>query len=372
MKLGLIVPGGVDRSGVERVIPRLLWLIERLSRQHEVHVFALRQEPLPSTYPLLGATVHNMGRWPRRLRALRALLAEHARGPFDVLHAFWVAPQGVLATAAGALLGVPVVVHAIGADFARLPEIGYGLSNSVRGSAWLQAVAYTADCITVQSEAMRLHGHALGVRTMRIPDGIELERWPPRAPRAQLHDPVRLLQVADLNGVKDQTTLLRAFKQLRDIRPAQLDIVGEDTLDGQLHRLAEELGIARDVRFHGRLPHARLRAIYEHSDLLVVTSLWESGPIAALEAAIAGVPVVGTDVGHLTEWAGDAALVVPPGDAAGLAEAMLQLLSDEGLRCRIAQRAQARALQESMERTCVVVEEIGTALQRRRQPFLTA
>ncbi|HEU4559853.1 MAG TPA: hypothetical protein VFS20_18520, partial [Longimicrobium sp.] len=66
MKVALVVPGGVDRSGTHRVIPVLLWLIERVARVHELHVFALRQEPRPATWELLGARVHNAGgRAPR-------------------------------------------------------------------------------------------------------------------------------------------------------------------------------------------------------------------------------------------------------------------------------------------------------------------
>jgi len=62
MRIGLVVTGGVDRSGRERVVPSLLWLIERLARRHEVHVFALHYYRDPCTYPLLGATVHDVGR----------------------------------------------------------------------------------------------------------------------------------------------------------------------------------------------------------------------------------------------------------------------------------------------------------------------
>ena len=45
MKVALIVPGGVDRSGEYRVIPVLLALMHRLTPYHELHVFALAQEP---------------------------------------------------------------------------------------------------------------------------------------------------------------------------------------------------------------------------------------------------------------------------------------------------------------------------------------
>jgi hypothetical protein len=90
VKIALVVPGGVDRSGTERVIPCLLWLIERLvAAGDEVHVFALNQEPEPGEWRLLGATVHNAGtRWPR-LRTVAAMLREHRRGRFDAVHAFW-------------------------------------------------------------------------------------------------------------------------------------------------------------------------------------------------------------------------------------------------------------------------------------------
>ena len=61
MKIALIVPGGLDRSGRENVIPALLWLVERLAQRHEVLAVALHQEPEPSRYPLLGAQVINLG-----------------------------------------------------------------------------------------------------------------------------------------------------------------------------------------------------------------------------------------------------------------------------------------------------------------------
>ena len=83
MKLALVVPGGVDRTGEFRVIPVLLALIERLARTHDVHVFALRQEAVAGQWKLVGATIHNIGDgWPR-LRAIAAIRAEHRRAPFD-------------------------------------------------------------------------------------------------------------------------------------------------------------------------------------------------------------------------------------------------------------------------------------------------
>src|SRR5579872_7520751 len=135
MRIGLVVTGGVDRSGHERVVPTLLWFIERLARRHDVHVFALHHYPEPCDYPLLGATVHDTGRVDGppglrryRLRArLQAAVAAH--GPFDLLHAYAGMPAGVTATAVGARLGIPVIVSCTSGEFVSIPDIRYGLQR---------------------------------------------------------------------------------------------------------------------------------------------------------------------------------------------------------------------------------------------------
>src|SRR5499427_7785047 len=73
MRIGMVVTGGVDASGRERVVPALLWLVERLARRHDVHVFALHYYREPRTYPLAGATIHDLGRvdGPPGMRRLR-------------------------------------------------------------------------------------------------------------------------------------------------------------------------------------------------------------------------------------------------------------------------------------------------------------
>ena len=127
MRIALVVTGGVDPSGRQFVIPALLWLIERLAREHRVTVYALQKDRQPSTYPLLGATVRDLGSprgvW-RQTRALIAAMRED--GPFDVIHAYWALPGGLAAGVAGRRLGVPVIVTCDSGEFVARPEIGYG------------------------------------------------------------------------------------------------------------------------------------------------------------------------------------------------------------------------------------------------------
>src|SRR5262245_15106165 len=116
MKLALVVPGGVDRSGEYRVIPALLGLIRRVAAIHELHVFALRQEAAMAQWQLLGARIHNSGNRLTVARTLAAIRREHRRGPFDLAQAFFSGECGFIAVTAAALLSVPSVVHVAGGE----------------------------------------------------------------------------------------------------------------------------------------------------------------------------------------------------------------------------------------------------------------
>jgi glycosyltransferase involved in cell wall biosynthesis len=331
MKIAIVVPGGVDRSGTRRVIPALLWLIERLAVEDEVHVFALQQEKLPARWPLLGAQVHNAGARPRRLRALGQMLGEHRRGRFDVVHAFWAGGPGVAAALFSRLTGVPMLLTLPGGDLCAMPDIGYGARLTRRGRFWVDLAVRQATRVIVPSEWMRSQAAALGVNATCIRYGVALDQWPTRMPiRRVPGTPLRIVQVANLNRVKDQETLLGAMRILATRGVAfEVDVIGLDTLGGAVQRRCHDLGLTDHVRFHGFVEHDAVRPFIERADLMVVSSRHEGVPIAALEAAVAGVPTVGTAVGQITDWAPDAAIAVPIGDAEALADAIERLAGDE-------------------------------------------
>ncbi|WP_368564653.1 glycosyltransferase family 4 protein [Pseudoxanthomonas sp. UTMC 1351] len=359
MKLALVVPGGVDRSGEFRVIPVLLTLIERLARTHEVHVFALHQEAAPGCWELAGATVHNIGDGWTRLRAIAAIRAEHHCAPFDLIQAFFSGYCSLVAVAAAHLLRRPSLVHIAGGELVALHDIEYGGRRTWSSRLREAAVLRAADTVTAASAPIIDSLHALGLEAQRVPLGVDLRAWPPLAPRRRGKGEARLLHVASLNRVKDQSTLLHALAILQRAGvPFRMDIVGVDTLHGEMQRLVQRLGLANQVHFLEFKTQRELRPIMEAADLLVMSSLHEAGPMVLLEAAIAGVPTVGTAVGHLVEWAPSAALAVPPGDPAALAEAVRQVLKDEDLRLRLAWAAQCRATREDARHTERVFERM--------------
>ena len=109
------------------------------------------------------------------------------------------------------------------------------------------------------------------------------------------------------------------------------------------------------------MTQAQLRPVMAGSHINVVSSLHEAGPLVLLEAAVLGVPTVGTAVGHLAEWAPDAALAVPVADPLALAAAIRRLVVDEDLRLRLAGEALRRAVEEDADHTAALFEELHAA-----------
>jgi glycosyltransferase involved in cell wall biosynthesis len=348
MKIGLIVPGGVDRSGRVLVIPALLALIERLARNHKVVVVSLDPNTEPSEYELLGARVVNLGLTKARthlswtvvtlgklMSALRA-----AGGGFDLLHAFWTFPQGTLAVAAGLLLAMPVVVSIGGGELVWLPAIRYGGMRTLRSRITMWATLRMASAVSGPSMYVMRYATRMRPDTQWIPTGVDTTIFRGSIQRT-CGEPWHLVQVAGLNKVKDQETLLRALQQVATVCPhIVLDSIGVDVLNGRVQALAHDLDIADLVRFHGVLTVDEIVPIYQKAHLFVQSSLHESMGAAVLEASAAGVPIVGTNVGIVAEMAPRAAVAVPVSDPGALAKGILELLQDSRRRESLALAAQ--------------------------------
>jgi glycosyltransferase involved in cell wall biosynthesis len=372
MKIGMIVPGGVDRGGREHVVPALLWLIEALARRHDVHVLVLDYYPEPCSYRLLGATVHDLGRvgglrGTRRLRIERRLAAAlAAHGPFDVLHAYWGMPAGVVTTRLSRSVNTPVVVTFDSGEFVRCDDIRYGLQRRWIDRRAIRAAVRAADAVTVPTAFMQRLAARHGAHPAVIPVGVDVSRFP-RAARAD-GPPWRLIRVASLNQVKDYPNLLRAFAHLVARAPAandvhnvhdiHLDIVGEDTLGGEIQSLSDRLGLAARVTFHGAQPTDRVSSLYARAHLNIVSSRHESANVTVLEAACTGLPTVGTAVGYVSDLQPDGAIGVPVQDPVALADAIEHALRDPERRDRIGRAARAWAVAHDAEWTARRFEKV--------------
>ena len=344
MRIALVVTGGVDRSGREKVIPALLWLIERLATQHELFVYALRYHAQPCTYPLFGATVRDLGRPAGMLRQYQTLLAALKRdGPFGVVHGYWALPAGLVAAVAARRLGIPSIVTCDSGEFTGIPEIGYGLQIRPRQRAAVFAALKIATRVTVCTAYMERLARAHGAAPVVIPLGVDTAAFPP----LQRPDgpPWRLLNVANLNPVKDHRTLIEAFRLVADrVADVHLDLAGEDTMKGVLQEEVTRRALGDRVTFHGVLPSDGVAALFRRAHLFVLSSRHEAAGVAALEAAASCVPIAGTHVGYLADWAPDAARTVHPADPGALADAVVTLLADSAARQRLARSARQWAV----------------------------
>ncbi len=366
MKIALIVPGF---SSHERdwCIPVLLDYVRALSRLDEVHVFTLRWPERSARYTVFGAEVRALGGRPRLgprvlglwARAVGAITAEHRRGPFDVLHAFWADEPGWVASMAGARLRRPVLLSLAGGELVGLPDIHYGLQILPGRRAFVRWLMRRAALVTGGSD------YLLGLARAHLPSsqqhrlrraslGVDLSRFTPGAAPANGH--TLGLNVGALYPVKDQALLLRALARL----PGHIGvrIAGEGPLLAPLQGLAAGLGLAERVQFLGPVDHGALPAVYAAADVFVQTSRHEAQGMALLEAAACGVPAVGTPVGVLPE------LGLPAADESALAETLGALLADSARRIALGQAARQRAADEfslegAMERFRALYAEVA-------------
>jgi rhamnosyl/mannosyltransferase len=217
-----------------------------------------------------------------------------------------------------------------------------------------RALYRRAECVIVSSPALAA-GSALVRHARRvavIPFGIELGRYTrvdeesrSRTNRRMAAVPgPRMLFVGRLVYYKGLEVLLDAMGRCQ----GSLVIVGEGPLDGALRSIVVEKRLGERVLFAGHVDDADLPAFYQACDVFVLpsTARTEAFGVVQIEAMAAGRPVVSTNLPTGVPWVnqdGVSGLVVPPGDAAALGDALHRLLDDGALRQRLGEGARRRA-----------------------------
>jgi glycosyltransferase involved in cell wall biosynthesis len=198
-----------------------------------------------------------------------------------------------------------------------------------------------------------------------------------------LSDPPRILSVAYLRPEKGVGYLLEAFEMLRKSRPLKLTLVGgsdratgaEAIIQEQIRRspFREDITLAGMVDFGDPLfDH------YRSADVFVVASLSEGTPRTLVEARAFGCPAVATRVGGIPSSVDDGrtGLLVEPRDAAGLANAIDRILTDEALRRKLIAAGLQGAQQQTLEYFAAqLVDEVRLVTEEARRdgvPMLRA
>lgn len=176
-------------------------------------------------------------------------------------------------------------------------------------------------------------------KVTRIYNGVDTQRFNPEGVRSlpesfgQAQDLIVIGTVGRMHGVKDQLTLVRAFTRLTEMVPEAKDrlrlvLVG----DGPLRVQAEAVLSEYEVRAAAWLPGERedIPDILRAMDLFVLPSSAEGISNTVLEAMASGLPVVATAVGGNPELVreGECGALVPPGDAAAMADVLATYVRD--------------------------------------------
>ena len=154
---------------------------------------------------------------------------------------------------------------------------------------------------------------------------------------------IRLLTVGRIAAEKSPVLVAEALADLDRADPGRYSLrwVGEGPLTGALSERAVELGVAGRLELPGFVPFGpELLELYRDSHAFVHVAATEGVPGVLYEAMGSGLPVVATDVGGVAEAlrGGEAGLLVAPGDATAIADAVRRLADDPELRDRLARR----------------------------------
>ncbi|MBK9713253.1 MAG: glycosyltransferase [Kouleothrix sp.] len=158
-----------------------------------------------------------------------------------------------------------------------------------------------------------------------------------------------VLYIGRIERLKGITVLLEAASSVINIFPdIHFVLAGgkhPSLPTAELSEQVRQLDLAENVHFLGHVPHEQLPSWYQHAMIAVLPSYYETFGLAALEPMAFGVPVVTTAAGGLPEVVehGISGILVPPGDAQALAEAIVDLVRYPDTRARLGQAARERA-----------------------------
>lgn len=343
MKL-LVVIHSLDAGGTQKFLANLTaGLVERdvtvdivtLSLAGEPDFFPLppgvARVRLALDRPHRGAIWSKLSRDIDSLRQLRKVV--RSADPDVVLSLGW--STNVIALASTRLLRVPVVISE------RVDP-----RDNPAGRWWpiAQRLLYPfADHLVTQTEGVErfMRSWVRPGRVTTIPNPIPSPLF---AVELQPSQKPHIVAVCRLSPQKGVDVLLRALELVRRREPeAQLSLVGGGPNRSELELLAEDLGIASAVRFHGMIEDPT--TVSRTAWCGCLASRNEGFPNALLEMMALGLPVVSTDCrsGPAELLGADGGILVPVDDHVALADALSELLADAGLRRRLGAAARLRA-----------------------------
>lgn len=272
---------------------------------------------------------------------VEAICAEHARAPFDVLHAQYGYPCGWMVQEAARRTGVPTVVSIQGGDG---HWVGSCCETHRRAMVDVldHANAVLIGCDSFRREVVERLGTDPGRFTV-VPGAVDTERFTPGdAPPPE--DPPAMLYHGRVDARKGVLDLLGAARQLVDSGERfRLLISGIGPTFDETAAAIPAMGLAGHVEMTGYVDYERVPEVYRRAGVFVSPTYAEGFSNTILEAMASGMAVVSCRSVGVVDCIrdGENGLLTEPGDVDGLAAALRRVLRDGALRRRLAAAALA-------------------------------
>lgn len=265
----------------------------------------------------------------------------------DIIHGHYLFPAGAAAVEVGNSRGIKTYVTAHGSDMFEV----YKKQPLMRST--IKNVLKRADCVLAVSNALRHEIIATGVsgisqKTRLSWNSVDVDKFSShrnntfKIENNLIEKPI-VLFVGNLIKRKNADSLLEAKKIANS--DYYLVIVGDGPLFKKLKEKVEDENI-RDVIFTGSRDD--VDKIIPSCDVLVLPSFSESFGLVLIEALACGKPVIGSNVGGITEIiTDDVGLLVNPNKVSSIAGAIDKVINDDAFRLRLSSNARARAIKFS-------------------------
>lgn len=270
---------------------------------------------------------------------------------FQLIHAHWLIPQGLIAVISLLLTrqSIPLVCTSHGGDlFALRSRLFHHLKS------W---VMERSQFLTVVSQVMKSMVVDMGISSDKVqvlPMGVDLkQRFTPD--ETITRNTGELLFVGRLVEKKGVRILLEAMPLVLAKHPVvNLIVVGSGPLEGELREITERLNISSRVEFIGMLPQNQLPQLYRRATLAVfpfvvaISGDQEGFGLVQVEAMGCGCPVIASDLPaiHDSITHEENGLLVPSGNPDALADAILRLLDDADWRLEFARQGRKNAVEK--------------------------
>jgi glycosyltransferase involved in cell wall biosynthesis len=221
-----------------------------------------------------------------------------------------------------------------------------------------------ADLVTTPTPraAQLLEDRGFPGRALVVSCGIDLAHYAPDAERMP-GDDVRVLFVGRLDAEKHVDDLIRALAHAPDVRA---EIVGDGSCRTGLQDLAERLGVAGRVTFHGLVSDDDLLRAYRDSDIFCMPGTAELQSLATMEAMAAGLPVLAADamaLPHLV-YSGLNGYLYEPGDVGTLGAHLAALAGDPVKRAVLGHSGRTVVARHGLTRTLETFEDLYRTIAR--------